>query len=91
MKEAKLLKKLRSTLLTAQLEVDLWSTDERKEAHTQSKAHLWLNRSWTNIDQMLEDSRACLSLMAELTYVLERQKRNTDSIPSGAWNNYGRG
>lgn len=91
MKQAKLLKKLRSTLFTTQLEVELWSMDERKEAQTQSKAHLWLNRPWANIDQMLEDAKACQSLLADLTFALEEQKHKTDSIPSGAWNNYGRG
>lgn len=96
-REGQTLKLLRQQLAIKQREVADWADSEKQEAMEQYRYdYAYVNRpcvvqGWKNIDEMIVDVRACMGQLKDTEKLLTSYKNDPDSIPSGAWNNYGRG
>ena len=97
MKQGVTLKLLRSQLMFDQQNIREWDVLQKQEAMEQYRYdYEYTNppcivKPWKNVDEALVDAKACISGLKDIMKLLTSYKNNPDSIPSGAWNNYGRG
>jgi hypothetical protein len=91
------LKSLRKQLLLNSQEIADWATPEKQQAMEQYRYdYEYTNgpcrvKGWKNIDEMEVDLRGAMSELRRIQKLLKGYVKNADAIPSGAWNNFGRG
>jgi hypothetical protein len=96
MREGQKLRLLSQKLALIQRGIADWTVPQKQRAMERcrynyvSEARPYVE-GWKNIDEMIVDIRKCVSQLEETDSLLTSYKQNADSIPSGVWNNFGRG
>lgn len=97
MKEGMKLKALRKQLILDSQEIADWTVLQRQQAMEQYRYdYEYTNgpcrvKGWTNIDEMEVDLRGAMSELRRIQKLLKGYVKKSDAIPSGTWNNWGRG